>query len=157
MAIATVSFAFTTVAAASGDVDIWELVCVDDRPFELVGYDIGITSELGDAAEEFLQMSWVSGNTTSSNGSAATPAPVNPRESVGFTAEVLGTTIATTGTSVTRHVFALPARGGTGGPIWYPDGCGPRIDQANTAMYLRLLAAVADDLTMGGTVWVREV
>lgn len=153
--MATIAIPSSTIAAASGDYDLVELTPADDRPIEVVGYVLGITSELGDAQEEFLSLSWVSDNTTSGNGTAATPRPVDSRDSVGFTAETIATTPASAGTAVTLANMPLPARGGD--LVWYPDRCGPRIDQGDTMLCLRLNVAVTDDLTLFGTVWVNEV
>lgn len=157
--IYTVRFAATTIANASGDYDIYELTPVDDGPIQVIGYDITIYSELGDSQEEFLQMAWVTDNATSGNGTSSTPLPVNPRTAAAnvFTAETIATTPASTGTAVTPIYFGIPARGGTPGPIWYPDGCGPRVDQADVMLCMRLLVAVTDDVTMSGTIWVEVV
>jgi hypothetical protein len=153
--MATVTIPSGTIANASGDYDLVELVPATNRPIEIVGFVIAITSELGDAQEEFLAMSWVSDNTTSGNGSAATPRPVDSRDSVGFTAETVASTPASAGTPITIELFSVPSRGGD--RVWYPDRCGPRIDAGDTALYLRLNVAVVDDLTLFGTVWVNEV
>lgn len=152
----TVSFSATTIANASGDYDLFELTPVDDIPIEVVGYSISVYSELGDAQEEFLQCQWVSDNTTTGGGTAATPRPTNPRmTAAGFTAETVATAPATGGTTIMVEPLVIPSRGGD--RVWYPEGCGPRVDQADTMLCLRLNVAVVDDLTMSGCVWVAQV
>jgi len=152
----TVVFDQQTIAAASGDYDLWELVPADDRPIELVALLIGNKSEVGDAQDEMLALSIVSDNTTGSNGTATTPRPLDPRDgAAGFTAETVGSTIATGGTVITLLCDTFNVRSGY--PLTLPEIMRPKVDQADTAMYVRLTAAVADDLTLSGTAWVREL
>ncbi len=152
----TVSFDQQTIAAASGDYDLFELVAADDRPFELVALFLGNKSEVGDAQDEMLAISIITDYTTSSNGTAATPRPLDPRDgAAGFTAEVVGATVATTGTPITVHVDTFNVRAGY--QLILPEFMRPKIDQADTAMYIRMTTAAADDLTLSGTAYVREL
>lgn len=152
----TVSFDQQTIAAASGDYDLFELVPADDKPIEIVAVSLANKSEVGDAQDEMLAVSIVRGNTTSSNGSATTPQPLDPSDgAASFTAETVGATVATAGTSVNLVVDAFNVRAG-----WYqvfPEAMRPKVSQANTGMYVRLTTAAADDLTLSGTLWVREL
>jgi hypothetical protein len=152
----TVSFSEQTVAAASGDVDLFELVPVDDRPIELVALFLGNKSEIGDAQDEMLSINVVTDVATSGTGGAsATPRPLDQRDgAAGFTAETLNTTITLTA-AVTIVADTFNVRGGL---QWiFPEIMRPKVDQADTAMYIRLTSAVADDLTLSGTAWVREL
>lgn len=152
----TVVFDQQTIAAASGDYDLFELVPADDKPIEIVAISLGNKSEVGDAQDELLAISIVRGNTTSSNGTATTPQPVDPSDgAASFTAETVGTTIATAGTSVTLVCDTFNVRAGW--PLVLPEAMRPKVSQANTAMYVRMTTAVADDLTLSGTCWVREL
>lgn len=152
----TVSFSEQTIANASGDYDLWELVPADDRPIELVALFIGNKSEVGDAQDEMLSINVITDYTTSSNGSATTPRPCDPRDgAAGFTAETLGATVATTGTPITVHADTFNVRAGY--QLILPEFMRPKVDQADTAMYIRLTSAVADDLTLSGTAYVREL
>lgn len=152
----TVTFDQQTIAAASGDYDLFELVPADDKPIEIVAISLGNKSEVGDAQDEMLAISVVRGNTTSSNGTSATPVPLDPSDgAASFTAETVGSTIAAAGTSVTLVADTFNVRSG-----WtqvFPDLMRPKVSQANTGMYVRLTTAAADDLTLSGTVWVREL
>lgn len=147
----------TTLANASGDVDLWEITPADDKPVEIVGIVLAVTSEVGDAAEEILPIQVIRGHATSgSGGSAPTPAALDPTDAAaGFTAEVMNTTVASAGTGVTLYADALNVRAGL--PVWFPEGCGPRASQANTTIVVRSSATVADDVTFTGTLFVREV
>lgn len=154
--IYTVSFDQQTIAAASGDFDLFELVPADDRPVELVALFLGNKSEIGDAQDEMLALSIITDNTTSSNGTSATPRPLDPRDgAAGFTAETVGSTVATGGTAVAVHVDTFNVRAGY--QLILPEFMRPKVDQADTAMYIRLTTAATDDLTLSGTVYVREL
>lgn len=153
----SVTISPSTLAAASGDVDLFEISPADDKPVEICGLVLAVTSELGDAAEEILPIQVIRGFTASgSGGSAPTPGPIDPIDTAaGFAAEVLNTTVATTGTSVTLHADAFNVR--IGYQFWWPEGFGPKASQANTTILVRSSATVADDVTITGTLYVREV
>jgi len=152
----TVIFDQQTIAAASGDYDLFEIVPADDKPIEIMGMTLGNKSEIGDAQDEMLAISIVRGNTTSSNGTSTTPQPLDPVDgAASFTAETIGSTPATAGTSVTLVADTFNVRAGV--PYIFPEAMRPKVSQANTGMYVRLTTAVADDLTLSGTLWVREL
>lgn len=152
----TVEFEAQTVANASGDYDLFEFTAVDDRPIELIGLWMYVTSELGEAAEEWLRLRIIRGLATTGNGSATTPRPLDPRDvAAGFTAKTVGATVATAGTAINMASPAMNVRSGfEWGPV--PDEYGYRIDQADVLLVVRLMAAVIDDVTMSGTALVRE-
>lgn len=152
----TVSFDQQTIAAASGDYDLFELVPADDRPIELVALFLGNKSEVADAQDEMLAISIITDYTTSSNGTSTTPRPLDSRDgAAGFTAETVGSTVATAGTPITVHVDTFNVRAGY--QLILPEIMRPKVDQGDTAMYIRLTTAVADDLTLSGTAYVREL
>lgn len=152
----TVVFSEQTVANASGDVDLFELVPADDRPIELVALYLGNKSEVTDAQDEMLSFNIITDYTTSSNGTSATPRPLDPRDgAAGFTAETLGATVANTGTAITVHADTFNVRAGL--QLILPEFMRAKADQADTAIYIRLTSAVTDDLTLSGTAYVREL
>jgi hypothetical protein len=152
----TVIFDQQTIAAASGDYDLFEIVPADDKPLEVVALSLGNKSEVGDAQDEMLAYSIVRGNTTSSNGTSTTPQPTDPADpAASFTAETVGSTPATAGTSVTLIADTFNVRAGL--MLVLPEAMRPKVSQANTGLYVRLTTAVADDLTLSGTIWIREV
>lgn len=152
----TIVFSEQTVASASGDYDLFEIVPADDRPVELVALTLGNKSEVGDAQDEMLSINVVTDYTASSNGTSTTPRPLDPRDGgAGFTAETLGATVANTGTPITVIADTFNVRAGL---QWvFPEIMRPKVDQADTALYIRLTSAAADDLTLSGTAWVREL
>ncbi len=151
-----VSFDQQTFASASGDYDFFELTPADDRPIEIVAIDIGNKSEVGDVQEEFVAYSIVSDNATSGNGTSATPRPLDSRDgAAGFTAETVGSTPASTGTAVTIIASTFNIRSGL--YRVFPELMRPKIDQGDTMLCIRMLTGLADDATISGTVWVREL
>lgn len=152
----TVRFRAATIAAASGDYDFFEFTPADDRPIELCGLLISAKTEIKEAEEEQLDWGIVTDNATSGNGTATTPNPCDPRDSTaGFTAESVATTPASTGTAVEMISDNFNVRSGL--QIWLPPQYRPKVDQADVMMCVRLFTALADDATMSGTAWVREV
>jgi hypothetical protein len=151
--IYTVVFSAVAVTAAQ---DLFEISPADDKPVEIVGIELGQTTDSGDAQDEQLQISIIRGFTTSgSGGSAPTPAPLSPSDTAaGFAAEVNNTTVANTGTSVTLHTGAWNVRAGY--INWFPEGIRPAATQANTTIVVRQTAP-ADSITMSGTLYVREL
>jgi len=151
--IYTVVFSAVAVSVAQ---DLFEITPADDKPIEIVGIELGQSSDAGDAADELLQISLIRGFTSSgSGGSAPTPAPMSPSESAaGFTAEVNNTTVATTGTTTTLTTTCWNVRAGY--IQWFPEGMRPTATQANTTIVLRQTAP-ADAITMSGTLYVREL
>ena len=152
----SVSFDQQTIAASSGDYDLFELVPADDRPIELVALFLGNKSEIGDAQDEMLAFAIITDYTSSSNGTATTPRPLDSRDgAAGFSAETLGATVATTGTPITTHSDTFNVRAGL--QLIFPEIMRTKVDQGDTAIYIRLTTAVADDLTLSGTAYVREL
>lgn len=97
-----VPFAYT----GSANVDLSESTAASGKPCVCLGFDIGQTSDVGDAAEEQLLLvvkTGTSATTSGSGGSSATP--VNTDQSGGsasFTSEQANTTKMSGGT-ITNH------------------------------------------------------
>ena len=76
-----VEFEAQTIAAASGDIDLFSLDAATDKPIELVEVCLGQTTELGDTAEEQLRIRYIRGHTTvGSGGASATPRPASAND-----------------------------------------------------------------------------
>lgn len=157
----TVVFDQQTIAAASGDYDFFELRAATDKPIELVGLFIGNKSEIGDAQEEMVAWSvekFAGGTFTSGNGTATTPRPTDPSDGAAtFTGETVGATIATTtGTKTQHHIDTFNIRVGL--QFIFPPDMRQKIDGgAQSAMVVRMLTALADDATISGTAYCREL
>jgi hypothetical protein len=146
---------FDALAIAAATTDILELDAAAEKPIRVLGWVIGQTTDMGDAAAEGLRYRWVRGNTTSgSGGTATTPRPCHVTDAAaGFTAEAGNTTAASAGTAV--NLATIPWTIQVADQIWLPDGCD--IDTSGTALLvMRLVAAPTDSVTFSGTVWVSE-
>lgn len=138
-------------------VDCVELTPADDKPIWVWRAYLGQTTELGDAQEEFIEISWVRGNTTSGSGgvAAAAPKPIAlSAPTAGFTFEALNTTAASAGTAVTTAHDFWAVRAPYNCcylPEERPDNSQP------TLLCWRFGAAPADSITLGGGVVVAEV
>lgn len=147
---------FENVAVAAAQ-DLFEVNPAADRPVEIVACYLSQSTELSDAAEEQLRLSIVRGHSTSgSGGTAATPVPLSPLDvAAGATAEVNNTTIASAGTAVTLHAETFNVRAGW---VYVPDAeSRPTASDTQGTLVVRLLAAPADSVTMGGTLIIREL
>ncbi len=150
----TVTVENQTIATADGDVDFVELDAGAEKPIELYGIGLYITSEVQEAQEEWVRCQVIRGHTTSGNGTSATPRPVSPDDSAaGFVAETYSTTIASAGTAVNLHSFGFNVRAGY--EIFYPEGAG-FWTSGTSLLVVRMLAALADAATINMTFWVRE-
>lgn len=152
----TVAFVEASITAANTDYDLFELVPADDRPIELVAFNLGVTGEVGDTQDETLTVKISSDFTVSSNGSATTPRPCDSRDgAAGFSAETIGATVANTGTEIVLMADSFNVR--AGGMWVFPEQMRFKVDQGDTALYIRMMSTVADTLLMSGTAWVREL
>lgn len=147
----TVPFAYTGAA----NVDLAELNAASTKPLVILGYDIQQTSDVGDAAEEIVTLTFKTGATTSgSGGSASTPVAVDrANAAASFTAEQANTTKASAGTIVTVATFGWNVR--------MPDREKFTQEQqillpASSRCTFEISAA-ADSLTITGQLWVQEI
>jgi len=151
-----------TVTAAGGDTTIWEIDPAADKPVTLLGYSFDVTSETGEAQEEWLRMliiRYTGGTFTSGNGTAVTARPVEliNADAFGGAVEANGTTIASsTGTAHNLCSFGVPVRGGYG-PVFLPPEYRFKCQGvANEAMVINMLNTLADDITLVTTLWIGE-
>jgi hypothetical protein len=152
----TAEFEAVTVRAATA-VDFFQLAPVDDKPIEVVGLFLAQSSDVGDAQEELLRYRVIRGhNVSGSGGATPTPRQVNRSDAaVGTTAQTCNTTIASSGSPVNLHSDVFNIRAGL--PLWLPEGCGWHAGQGDGTLVVRLMAGPADDLTMSGTIYFREL
>lgn len=151
----TINLTPTAITVAA---DLVEITPADDIPVLIHGFRVWQTTELGDAAEEEITLSWVRGNTTSGSGGNTSVAavPKNHRDAAAsMTVETANTTAASTGTAVTPYSTGWNVRA----PIEVVFAPEQRIraDQGNTLLVLRMGAAPADSTTIGCSVDVEEL
>ena len=151
----TVSFDQQSFTNALGDYDFFELDTAAEKPIEIVAVFIGNKSEVGDAQEEMVAYSIVRGNTTTGNGTSTTPRPLDASDgAAAFVAEVVSSTPASVGTPVNLHLDTFNIR--TGLQLIFPPEMRPKT-QGTDLLCVRLLTALADDATLSGTCYVREL
>ena len=156
-----VPFFEQTIAAASGDYDLFEIDPAADKPVDIVAIELGNKSEIGDAQEEMVSYAvWYAagGTFTSGSGTATTPVKTVPNDvAASFAAETVGATVATTtGTLTYGHTSTFNIR--TGLTYVFPPELRTQCDgAANSAVGVRLRTALADDATFSGTLYVREL
>jgi hypothetical protein len=150
----TINLAPTAFTVAA---DLCEISPADDLPVLIHGFRVWQTTEVGDAQEENITLSWIRGHTASgSGGSAATPVPKNHRDAAaGMAAEVGNTTAANTGTTTTPYATGWNVRAPL--EVTFAPEQRIRTDQGNTTIVLRMGAAPADSITIGCSVDVEEL
>lgn len=152
----TVEFENVAITNANGDHDLFEITPADEHPCLVYGLFLSQNTELQEAQEEQLRLRVIRGHTTSGNGTAATPAPLDPGDAAAsFTAETVASTIASVGTTVNLHSDSWPVRAGYG--LWLPEGSEWKVTQDQTTLVVRLMAGPADDLNASGTLYVAEL
>lgn len=151
----TVHLAPTAITVAA---DIVELTPADDIPVLIHGFRVYQTTDTGDAAEEIIGLAWVRGNTTTGSGgnTGVAVTPKNSRDAAaGVTAETANTTAASAGTAVTVYSTGWNVRGPL--EVTFTPEQRIRVDQGQTLLVLRMLAAPADSLTIGFSCDLEEI
>lgn len=149
-----------TVTNSGGNADLWEILPADDLPCKIRGLRLGNVSEVGDAAEEALQITirrFRATVTSGSGGSAGAPEEVGrSNQAPGFASETNNATVATTtGDNEVIEQLAWNIRNSPF-EVWYPD---PQFAPAaiqGEALIVRMETTPADDFTFAGTLWVEE-
>ena len=151
-----------TITNAGGDTDLMALTPADDKPIRLVGWFLGQSSEVGDAAEENIRLTLrhMTATVTVTGGTGVTPVANRPGTAdvvaAGFTATANSTTVATTsGTSVIMEELAWNIRN-TPWERWFPEELRPVALQGEYII-LRMESTLADDITGEFTFFVEEV
>lgn len=157
--IYAVPFALATVTNAGGNADLWELLPADDKPIKLRGMVFGQTSEVGDSAEEGVDISIIrmAATVTSGNGTSVTPVPMDSADvAAGFTAETNGATVATTSGASTVLASIPWNNRNTPYETWWPDDrFAPKAKQGE-GLFVRMNNTIADDMSFSGTLYVEE-
>lgn len=152
-----------TVTAAGGNTDIFQLNPADDKPVRLVGFRLGNTTEVGDTAEEGIELQLMHMTATVTDGAGTGSALVTPvptprvgSAAAGFTARVNSPTVATTSGTSTIVEYVGWINRQTPLEIFYPDPKWPQEAIQGETLILRMNTTLADDMTMQITVFVEE-
>jgi hypothetical protein len=142
------------VGAHTAALDFFELLTAAEKPALLHGFELGQSTELGDAQEEYIPLALkrVTGAPTSgSGGSTSTFQPTDPNSTAtSMTLETGNTTKLTGGTSAELGRIIWNVRGGT---LWLPPPEGRIVVAGGTRLVLEELAAPADSIT-GPIGWI---
>jgi hypothetical protein len=152
-----------TLAAAGTDADLLSIQPADDKPCRLIGWIVGQTSEVADAAEESLRLTVRHMTATvsiGSGGSLVTPVANRPGTTdivaAGFTARCNDTTVATTnGTSTIMEEMAWNIRNSPW-ERWIPEEQRPVAIQGE-ALIVRMETTPADDIAAALTFFIEEL
>lgn len=152
----TVSFENVAVTAAQ---DFFEIDPAAEIPCYIHAVHLSQSSDVGDAEEEILRIRVIRVPATATSGSGGSAGDERRLDlndaAASFVSEVNNTTVATTtGTLETVHTAYPNIRTGWD-QVWSPE-TRPRV-QNGELLVVRLDAAPADSLTMGGTIYVEEV
>ncbi len=154
-----------TLTAAGGNTDLLQLnpATTGDRNLRLVGFRLGNTTEVGDAAEEGLELQLVhmTGTVTDGAGTGSTtvtpvPTPRVGGTAAGFTARVNSPTIATTSGTTTVLEYIGWVNRQTPYELFYPDSKWCHEAIATEALLLRFTGTLADDMTLQITAFIEE-
>lgn len=143
------------VASPAAEFDAFEYVAPADCASRIRRCVLGQSSDYGDAVAEGLAVRIISGYTVSgSGGSAATPAPLQSGfAAAGGSAEVMNTTVANTGSPVTRHSEAINAQIG----MDYRPTPEELITISPGVRVVVRVSAPADALTISGSLIIEEL
>jgi len=150
-----------TLTNSGGNADLIEILPADDKPTRLLGWIIGQSSELGDAAEESPRISIIrmaATVTSGSGGSSVTPVPIDSADTAyGGTCECNNATVATTSGAST--VFAEMAWNERLSPweFWFPERERAPIAKQGEGLFVRCQDTVADDITINMTFFIEEL
>ena len=147
------SFSKVSVTAAQ---DLFEIVAPADAVVVLHGFRFSQSTDVGDAAEEILNIAVKTGATTSgSGGSSVTPVPSSLGDAAfGGTVEANNTTKASNGTIVMHDPVGMNVRVGVD-VVYTPE---ERIVLSPSArMTIELIDAPTDALTMSGVAVFEEI
>lgn len=154
-------YAVTFAASAqAGAVDWFELITGAAGKIAIVGWDIGQTTELSDAAEEQIDFYVKRGTSTYTSGSGGNTGvartPVDPGDSAAtFTAESLNTTRIAVGTGSLLTLYNSTFNVRAGSQVWFPENAYLWAG-ASSALAIGMTGAPTDSITWVGTVWVLE-
>ena len=152
---------FGTVTNAGGNADLFELAPAANKPCRLRGLMLGQTTEVGDAAEEGLNLNIIrmTATVTGGNGTGVTGVPVRSaiaNTAASYAAESNGATVATTsGAATTMSEMGCNERN-TPFDFFFPDmDFSPEVQNAEF-LFLRMATTPADDFSGAFTFWVQE-
>lgn len=146
---------FAAVAATAAQ-DLVEVVAPSDGAVVIHGWDIGQSTEAGDAADEQLRLELIRNYSTSGSGGSTFTALELDEEDPAFggTCEINNTTVATGGTPQTVHATAFNVRAGH---VWIPTPEMRVKVAAGVRIVLRMNSTPADSVSFSGSLYFEEL
>jgi len=133
--------------------DLFEIVAPSDAAVRIHGFNLGQSSDAGDAESEQLNILVHRGSTSGSAGSTVTPSPLSLGDSAfGGTVEANNTTQGTEGVFLDARCFNVMA----GLEVVYTPETWIEISPGGRVI-IELQDAPADALTMNGRVMIEEI
>jgi hypothetical protein len=152
-----------TLTTAGGNTDLFQLNPATNKPIRLVGFRLGNTTEVGDAAEEGLELQLMHMTATVTDGAGTGSTTVTPSSTprpgataAGFTARVNSPTVATTTGTTTICEYIGWVNRMSPLEIWYPDPKWTTEAIAGEVIILRCNTTLADDMTLQLSLFVEE-
>lgn len=144
-----------TAASPTAAFDAIELVEPGTGLIKVLRVCLWQTTDLGDAAEEVLRTEWVRGHATSGSGGQTTViTPLNSFDAAAtFTAELLNTTVASTGTPLSQAPMGWNVRIPL--DVLYPPG--QEIMARNGERIVFRVSAPADAITLNAACLVEQL
>ena len=150
----SMSFDGQSITAADGNVDLFELLCPSDAVFCLLHAELGQSSDAGDAEAELIRISILRIHTSfvsGSGGAAGVEEPFHVGYSTAGTVTERNNETVATGTADTMLSTCVNVQAS---PAWFYEPIPERRVwiSPSDALVIRVMAAVADTLTISGSI-----
>jgi hypothetical protein len=139
----------TAITAAA---DLFELTAAADKPIRIWGWNIGQDTDVGDAAEEVLQLQLKRGVTAGSGGSSITPVAMDANGAAASATCANRTTAHTSGSILVARSWNIRVPE----DFWFLPEVAPVIAADDDPVVL-WMSAPADSITVSGSLIFEEV
>lgn len=139
----------TAISAAA---DLFEITAATDKPIKVWGWNISQDTDVGDAAEEVLQLQLKRGVTAGSGGSAQTPVAIVANDASAGATSTNRTTAHTNGSILWQQGWNIR----TVAEHWFAPEFAPVIGADDDPVVLNM-SAPADSITVSGTIMIEEL
>jgi hypothetical protein len=151
----------TTATAVTTAVDIFEALASTNKPLIVLGFELYNTTDFGDAQEEVLELAMVRGVSTVTSGSGGSTSTViatdeGTQSLTAPTVETLNTTRMAVGTGTLRTEQKMGWNVRIPLTYFFPEILRPEV-RPGDRWTLAILAAPADSITIGGTLYLGEM
>ena len=139
----------TAITAAA---DLFEITAATDKPIKIWGWNISQDTDVGDAAEEILQIQLKRGVTAGSGGSSISPVSMDANGASAGATCTNRTTAHTSGSILLQHGWNIR----TVEDHWFIPEAAPTIGADDDPVVL-WMSAPADSITVSGTLIFEEL